>query len=437
MDDKSGITFSRREFVKTSAAAAAGLALMPSGNFAYAAGSDTLRYGLVGCGGRGTGAAVNAVEAAEGVVLVAMGDLFEDRLDDSKQKLKEQLGDAYQVPAEQEFVGWDNFRQVVDSDVDVVIFATPPVFRPIHVPYAIEKGRHVFMEKPIAVDPVGARIFLDLADEVDRKGLSVVAGTQRRHERQYLETMRRIHDGAIGEIVAGQVYWNQGALWHVDRKPGWSDMEHHLRNWLYYTHLSGDHVVEQHIHNIDVANWALNGHPVRAVGVGGRQERVSPIYGYIYDHFAIDFEYPNGARVLSMCRQQEDTAAYVGEHLQGTKGTSNAASWIRGENPFRFDGDNPNPYMQEHRDLIAAIRSGEPINEMRRMAETNLTALMAREAAYTGQEVTWDDILNSTQNLTPPTWSFDMEVPIFSAAVPGETDLNRRPFEPSVIQAAG
>src|SRR5690606_38373568 len=288
----------------------------------------------------------------------------------------------------------------------------------IHVPYAIEKGRHVFMEKPIAVDPVGARIFLDLADEVDRKGLSVVAGTQRRHERQYLETMRRIHDGAIGEIVAGQVYWNQGALWHVDRKPGWSDMEHHLRNWLYYTHLSGDHVVEQHIHNIDVANWALNGHPVRAVGVGGRQERVSPIYGYIYDHFAIDFEYPNGARVLSMCRQQEDTAAYVGEHLQGTKGTSNAASWIRGENPFRFDGDNPNPYMQEHRDLIAAIRSGEPINEMRRMAETNLTALMAREAAYTGQEVTWDDILNSTQNLTPPTWSFDMEVPIFSAAVP-------------------
>lgn len=429
--------FSRRDFMRAGAAAAAGLTLMPTGNFAYAGGSDTLRYGLVGCGGRGTGAAVNAVEAADGVVLVAIGDLFEDRVDESKEKLKEQIGEAYQVPANQEFVGWDAYRQVVDSDVDVVIFATPPVFRPIHVPYAIEKGRHIFMEKPIAVDPVGARAFFDLADEIDRKGLSVVAGTQRRHEQQYLETMQRIHDGAIGEIIAGQVYWNQGALWHVDREPGWSDMEHHIRNWLYYTHLSGDHVVEQHIHNIDVANWALQAHPVRAVGVGGRQERVSPIYGYVFDHFAVDLEYPNGARILSMCRQQEDTAAYVGEHIQGSQGTSNAASWIRGENPFRFDGENPNPYVQEHTNLIASIRSGEPINETRRMAETNLTALMVREAAYTGREITWDDILNSTQNLTPATWSFDDEVPIFSAAVPGETDLNRRPFEERVMQASG
>lgn len=430
-------SFSRRDFVKAGAAAAAGLAIMPSGNFAYAGGSDTIRYGLVGAGGRGTGAVVNAVEAADGVVLVAMGDLFEDHLDESKGKLKEQIGDAFQVAADHEFVGWDAYKQVVDSEVDVVIFATPPVFRPIQVPYAIEKGRHVFMEKPIAVDPVGARLFLDLADEIDAKGLSVVAGTQRRHERQYLETMQRIHDGAIGEIMAGQVFWNQGGLWHVDREPGWSDMEHHVRNWLYYTHLSGDHVVEQHIHNIDVANWALQAHPIRANGVGGRQERVSPIYGYVFDHFAVDMEYPNGARVLSMARQQEDTAAHVGEHLMGTKGTSNAASWIKGENAFRFDGENPNPYMQEHADLIAAIRSGTPINETRRMAETNLTALMVREAAYTGQEVTWDDIMSSTQNLTPSEWSFDAEVPVFSAAVPGETKLNRRPFEDGGMQASG
>ena len=429
-------SLNRRDFVKSSAAAAAGVAFMQSGNFAYAAGADTIRYGLVGSGGRGTGAAVNAFNAAEGVVLVAMGDLFEDHLDEGKEKLKEQLGDAYQVSPDSEFVGWDAYRHVVDSEVDVVIFATPPVFRSLHVPYAIEQGRHVFMEKPVAVDPVQARVFFDVAEAADKKGLSIVAGTQRRHERQYLETMQRIHDGAIGDIVAGQVYWNQGGLWKVDREPGWSDMEHQVRNWLYYTHISGDHVVEQHIHNIDVANWACRVHPVKATGIGGRQERVSPEYGYVFDHFAVDLEYPNGARFLSMCRQQENTAPYVGEHIMGTKGTSNAASWIRGENTFRFDGENPNPYVQEHTDLIESIRSGAPLNEARQMAETNLTAIMVREAAYTGQEVTWDAVLNSTQALAPDTWAFG-DVPIFSAAVPGQTELDRRPFEAAQMAASG
>ncbi len=434
-EEKRSLSLSRRDFVKSSAAAAAGLAFMQRGNFAYAAGADTIRYGLVGCGGRGTGAAANAFNAADGVVLVAIGDLFEDHLDESKPKLKEQLGDAYQVPSDREFVGWDAYRHVIDSEIDVVIFATPPVFRPIHVPYAVEKGRHIFMEKPIAVDPAGARLFFDVAEEADRKGLSIVAGTQRRHERQYLETMQRIHDGAIGDVVAGQVYWNQGGLWKVDRQPGWSDVEHQVRNWLYYTHISGDHVVEQHIHNIDVANWACQSHPVKATGVGGRQERVSPEYGYVYDHFAVDLEYPNGARILSMCRQQDNTARYVGEHIMGTKGTSNAASWIRGENTFRFDGENPNPYVQEHTDLIESIRSGNPINETRRMAETNLSAIMVREAAYTGQEITWDDVLNATQKLTPDTWEFG-DAPIFSAATPGKTELNRRPFEAAQMAAS-
>ncbi len=426
---------SRRNFVKSSAAAA-GLAFMPSENFAWAAGSDAIRYGLVGCGGRGTGAAVNAVEAASGVTLVAMGDLFEDRLDSSKAKLKEQLGDAYEVSPDREFSGWDAYKHVIDSDVDVVIFATPPVFRPLHVSYAIKKGRHVFMEKPIGVDPAGVRAFFDAADEADRKGLSIVAGTQRRHERQYLEVMQRIRDGAIGEVVAGQVYWNQGGLWKVDRKPGWSDMEHQLRNWLYYTHLSGDHVVEQHIHNIDVANWAVGEIPIKASGVGGRQQRVSPEYGHIFDHFAVNLEYPSGAVILSMCKQQENTATFVGEHIIGTKGASNAASWIKGENPFRFDGENPNPYVQEHVNLIESIRSGNPINEARRMAETNIAAIMVREAAYTGQEVTWDDVMNSTQKLTPDVWEFG-DAPIFAAAVPGETVLNRRPFEEDEMAASG
>lgn len=427
---------SRRNFVKSSAAAAAGLALLPTENFAWAAGSDVIRYGLVGCGGRGTGAAANAVEAAPGVQLVAMGDLFEDRLDSSKAKLKEQLGEAWQVSPDHEFSGWDAYRHVIDSEVDVVIFAAPPAFRPMHVSYAIEKGRHVFMEKPIGVDPAGVRVFFDLSDEADRKGLSIVAGTQRRHERQYLEVMQRIRDGSIGDVVAGQVYWNQGGLWNVARKPGWSDVEHQMRNWLYYTHLSGDHVVEQHIHNIDVANWAVGETPVKASGVGGRQQRVSPEYGHIFDHFAVNLEYPGGAMILSMCKQQENTAKFVGEHIIGTKGSSNAASWIKGENAFRFDGENPNPYVQEHINLIESIRNGTPINEARRMAETNISAIMVREAAYTGQEVTWDDVMNSTQKLTPATWEFG-DAPIFAAAVPGETLLNRRPFEEGEMAASG
>ncbi len=434
-DERTSAAFSRRDFVKTGAAAAAGLAFMRSGNYAYAAGSDTLRYGLVGCGGRGTGAVTNAVEADPGVVLVAMGDLFEDHLDESRGKLTEQIGDKFQVSNDATFVGWDAFKHVIDQDVDIVILATPPVFRPEHLRYAVEKGRNVFMEKPVSIDPVGARDVMDVGGIATQKGLAIVAGTQRRHEKQYLETIKRIHDGVMGEVIAGQVYWNQGALWKVDRKPGWSDMEHHVRNWLYYTHLSGDHVVEQHIHNIDVANWVIQSHPTKAVGVGGRQVRVSPDYGYVFDHFAVDLEYPNGARVLSMCRQQDETARYVGEHFQGTKGTSNAASWIRGDNTFRFEGENRNPYVQEHVDLIASIRAGEPLNEAQQMAETNLSALMVREAAYTGQEVTWDDIMTSTQNLTPPKWEFD-EVPIFSAAVPGETKLNRRPWEDGEPQAS-
>ena len=433
-NEKRASSLSRRDFVRNSTVAVAGLAFMQRGNFAYAAGSDTIRYGVVGCGGRGTGAAVNAVESSEGVVLTAIGDLFEDRLDESKAKLKENIGDAYQVAADHEFVGWDNYKHVIDSDVDVVIFATPPVFRPIHVPYAVEKGRHVFMEKPVAVDPAGTQVFFEVAKQADSKGLSIVAGTQRRHERRYLEVMQRIHDGAIGEVLSGQVYWNQGGLWKVDRKPGWSDMEHQVRNWLYYTYLSGDHVVEQHIHNLDVANWAIQDTPVKATGVGGRQERVSPEYGYVFDHFAVDLEYANGARVLSMCRQQQNTARYVGEHFIGSRGTSDAASWIQGENPFRFEGENPNPYVQEHANLIESIRSGSPINETHRMAETNVTAIMVREAAYTGQEVTWDDVINSTQKLTPDTWEFG-NVPMFAVAVPGQTELNRRPFGKMNVEA--
>jgi myo-inositol 2-dehydrogenase / D-chiro-inositol 1-dehydrogenase len=426
-----GGRLTRRGFVKTTATATAGLtALMASGNFAYARPNETLRVGLVGCGGRGKGAARDAVVAAEGVELVAMGDLFEDRLTQGIQDMQTVLGDRYAVTSDRAFAGWDAYRNVIDSDVDYVVLATPTVFRPEHLRYAVEAGKHVFMEKPVAVDPPGCRLIMEVSDEAQQKGLGIVAGTQRRHAQHYIEAMQRIHDGEIGEVVAGQVFWNQDGLWMHPRQPEWSDVEWQLRNWIYFTHLAGDIIIEQHIHQIDVANWALQTHPIRAVAVGGRQARTGEEYGNVYDHFAVDFHYPNGARVLSMCRQQDGTARRIEEQFVGTKGYSNQSftyAWIRGENPWEFEGQNPNPYVQEHVNLINSIRQGRPLNEGRRMAETNLTGIMGREAAYTGGEITWDEIYNSSQDLTPKEWSFgDFETP--PVAIPGVTRLDRQLF---------
>jgi predicted dehydrogenase len=417
---------SRRDFVKRTTVATAGLSagLMAAGNFAYARGSDTLRVGLVGCGGRGSGAANDCVQSSEGVELVAMGDLFEDRLEESQKNLKEALGDAYKVDAEHGFIGFDAYQHVIDSDVDLIILATPPAFRPQHLRAAIEAGKHVFMEKPVAVDPVGVRSVMESAKMAKQKGLAIVAGTQRRHDPAYIEAMQRIHDGAIGEIKSAQVYWNQGGLWKHDRAPGMSDMEWQARNWLYFTWLSGDHIVEQHVHNIDVANWALQAHPVKALGVGGRQVRTDPSYGHIFDHFAIEFEYPNGAHVLSMCRQQDGTPRRVAERIIGTEGMSDGHSMIQGATNWEYEGERVNPYVQEHANLVASIRSGEPINEGQRIAESVLTAIMGREAAYTGQEITWEEVLNADLNLTPDTYEFG-PMPFPPVPEPGVTTLNR------------
>ncbi len=421
---QAGVT--RRDFIKTSAAASIGLSagLMATSNFAYAAGSDTIKVGLVGTGGRGTGAAVNAVESALGVEIVAMGDLFEDRLARSRKDLSEKLGAAYKVTDNTAFVGWDAYKQVIDSDVNYVILAAPPGFRPMHVKYAVEKGKHLFIEKPVAVDPVGVRSIMASSDLAKQKGLGIVAGTQRRHDPKYIAAMERIHNGAMGEVLAGQVYWNQGGLWNHDRKPEWTDMEWQVRNWLYFTWLSGDHIVEQHVHNIDVANWALQSHPIRANGVGGRQVRTDPKYGHIYDHFAVELEYPNGARILSMCRQQDGTTRFVGEYFIGTLGTSDGNTWIRGQNAWRYEGQTVNPYVQEHTDLIESIRAGKPLNEGHQIAESVLSAILAREAAYTGQAITWDEILNSDQDLSPKTLAFG-EMPVPPVAQPGITKLSR------------
>ncbi|MFN0058731.1 MAG: Gfo/Idh/MocA family oxidoreductase [Planctomycetota bacterium] len=416
---------SRRDFLKTSAAlsvaAFAGPLVLPRGVFA--AGSDAIRVGVIGCGGRGTGAASDCVKAAPGVKITALGDLFVDRLESSKKHLAELGPDKFDVSAERCFTGFDAYAKVIASDVDLVILATPPGFRPLHLRAAVEAGKHVFAEKPIAVDPAGVRSVIASSEIAAVKKLGIVAGTQRRHQQGYLQTMRRIHDGAIGEILAAQCYWNQGGLWTHERQARYSDMEWQVRNWLYFTWLSGDHIVEQHVHNLDVINWALRANPLKAIGLGGRQARVQPIHGNIYDHFCIEYEYPGGVRVHSMCRQIDGTAGRVAERVVGALGSADPAGRIEGKNPYRHrDHDARNPYEQEHADLIESIRGGTPLNHARRIAESTLTAIMGRMSAYTGQEVSWDQALNSRLDLSPRAYEFGAnEVPV--VAIPGQTPL--------------
>jgi len=283
---------SRRDFIKTSTAVSVST-MLASNAGVFAAGDDKFRVGMIGCGGRATGAAVDCLNADPGVEIVAMGDLVEDRLDSSLKKLKKKFPDRIKVTPERMFSGFDNYKKVLACDVNLIVTATPPHFRPIHLKAAIEAGKHVFMEKPVAVDPVGIRSVIASSELAKKKGLAIVAGTQRRHQAKYLAMMQKIHDGAIGQVIGGQCYWNTGGLWVKEQTEGMSDMEWQCRNWLYFTWLSGDHIVEQHIHNIDVINWAFGTNPVSAMGMGGREVRTGAEYGNIFDHFAIEFEYPH------------------------------------------------------------------------------------------------------------------------------------------------
>jgi predicted dehydrogenase len=420
--------FTRREFMKSSALTAGAIASIPLavGRSAHAAGSDAIRIGLVGCGGRGTGAAVNALDASEQMRIVALADVFRDRLDGCRRNLINERGERATVTDDRCYVGFDAYKELIHSDLDMVILATPPGFRPQHFAEAVKAGRHVFMEKPVGVDPVGIRTIFAAAEEADRKNLSVVAGTQRRHEACYLAAMEQIQSGAIGPVVAASCYWNQGGLWVHEKRPEWSDMEWQLRNWLYFTWLSGDHIVEQHVHNIDVVNWAVGTHPERAVGMGGRQVRTEPKYGHIFDHFAIEYWYPNDVRVTSMCRQIDGTAGRVEETIHGADGHAYlmwGRSQIKGANNWRFRGENPNPYVQEHKDLVASITGeGTHYNEARRVAESTMTAIMGRMSAYTGQDVTWEHMMKSTLDLSPERYEFG-PLPTPDVAVPGRTPL--------------
>ena len=417
------MSISRREFVKT--AAAASMAATVPGSFGvFAQGSDKFKVGVIGCGGRGTGAAIDCLTADPGVEVIALGDLVPDRVESSLKRLTERFPGRVNVPASRQFTGFDNYKGVLSvPEVNLIVTAAPPGFRPIHLKAAVEAGKHVFMEKPVAVDPVGVRSVISSSDLAAKKGLAIVAGTQRRHQQLYLELMKRVHDGQIGEIVAAQCYWNQGDLWVRKREPNMTDMEWQCRNWLYFSWLSGDHIVEQHVHNIDVVNWALGAMPKNVMGMGGRQVRVAPEYGNIFDHFFVEFEYPNGVRVASSCRQTKGCAERIEERIVGTKGIALSSGEIRGEKPWKFEVKETNPYVLEHVDLIKSIRAGKPLNEGRQIAESTMCAIMGRMSAYTGRAMSWEWAMNSSQlDLTPKCYEFGPNV-VDPVAIPGTTVL--------------
>lgn len=414
---------SRRDFIKTTSAVSLA-AVVGANSRIFAAGEDNIRVGVIGCGGRGTGATIDCLNADPAVEIVAMGDLFQDRLDGSLNRIKKDFGDRVKVTPETMFTGFDNYKKVCALDnVDLIVTATPPGFRPIHLKEAIEKGKHVFMEKPVAVDPMGIRSVIASSKLAEQKGLGIVAGTQRRHQLGYIETMKRIQDGAIGEIVGGQCYWNMGGLWVKEQTAGMSDMEWQCRNWLYFTWLSGDHIVEQHVHNIDVINWAIGSVPKNVMAMGGRQVRTDAKFGNIFDHFAVEFEYENGARIMSMCRQTPGCNDRVSERVVGTKGTSNCSGKIWGANEYSYDGPNENPYVLEHRDLINSIRAGKPLNEGKRVAESTMCAILGRMSAYTGKAISWKWAMNASKlDLSPEKYELG-PLPVRPVAVPGQTKL--------------
>jgi predicted dehydrogenase len=417
----------RRAFLAASAAGTA-LATLPRLTPAvHAAGSDVLRVGLIGCGGRGTGAATQALHADPNVKLVALGDMFEDRLLDSLDALgkDEDIAAKVQVKPEHCYKGIDAYKGVLAAGVDVVLLCTPPHFRPAHLKAAVEAGKHVFCEKPVAVDAPGVRCVLATCREARKKNLAVVSGLCYRYEHAKRETMKRVHGGAVGDIVALHTSYNTGALWHRKREPDWSDMEWQLRNWLYFSWLSGDHIVEQHIHSLDKMAWALEDQtPLRASGTGGRQVRTGPEFGHIYDHFAVVFEYKNGVKLFSNCRQQAGCANDISDHVLGTQGTCEVMKHaITGKKPWRYQarpGVKDDMYQNEHNELFASIRAGKPINNGEYMSNSTLLAIMGRMAAYTGRVITWDMALNSKEDLTPARYDFGT-LPVAPVAMPGVT----------------
>ncbi len=436
----------RRDFVKAGAAAAIGGIALPDARplRAQPSGANPIRIGLIGCGGRGTGAAVQALSTQQDVQLVAMADAFADRVESSYANLMDAADDSWSggvdlspridVPESRRFAGFDAYEKVLPL-VDVVLLATPPGFRPLHFAAAVDAGKHVFMEKPVATDAPGVRTVIAAAARAKEARLNVVVGLQRHYQTVYREWVQRLHAGMIGDIVLGRVYWNDGGVWVREREPGQSEMEYQMRNWYYFTWLCGDHIVEQHIHNLDVANWVLGGPPVRAQGQGGREIRNGPDHGEIFDHHFVELEYAAGARVLSQCRHMPNTARRVSEAFHGTNGVAPEPGRIlsaRGHVLFEHDDEgDPNPYQVEHDELFAAIAAGEyRFADADRGAEATMTAILGRMATYSGQVVEWDEALASERSLMPERFAFDAPPPVlpdadgrYAVPIPGVTQV--------------
>ncbi len=432
---------SRRTFLRNSSLIVAGGAIAASqvsiARAAHAFGSDTIKVGMIGCGSRCTQAVQQAMKTSGGEIkLVAMADAFEDRLKGSLRGISSQKPMNVDVPADKQFVGLDAYKGVVASDCDIVFMATPPGFRPLHFEAAIAAGKHVFAEKPVAVDPAGVRKFLAANEEARKKGLAVAIGLQRRHERKYMATVKAIQDGAIGDVVLARAYWNGDKPWWRPRQDGQTEMQYQMRNWYNFNWVCGDHIVEQHIHNLDVINWIKNDYPVSAQGQGGCQYYTGKEYGEIYDHHFVEFKYGDGTVLLSQCRHQPDTWNSVSEHCHGTKGYAD----VSGSKIYDADGKTVHDFgklggdghQQEHHDLFADIRSGKIADEGEHGAKSTMTAILGRMATYSGQVIRWDDAMKSELVISPVDkyTSFDDEPPTkpdatgyYARPTPGKTKV--------------
>jgi predicted dehydrogenase len=430
----------RRDFMKQGSLLAGGLLAMPVLSHAnyFSGAKDTIKIALIGCGGRGTGAATQALSTKENVELIAMADAFPDRLNSSYNNIKEALeengkADRLKVKDENKFTGFDAYKKAIPL-ADVVILATPPGFRPIHFEEAVNQGKQIFMEKPVATDPAGIQRVLAAAEKAKAKKLNVVVGLQRRYQNSYRELYKRVQDGMIGDILSMQVWWNQGALWIRPRKPEYTEMEYQMRNWYYFNWLCGDHIVEQHIHNIDVGNWFKGATPASAVGMGGRAVRTGKDTGEIFDHHYVEYRYDDGVVMNSQCRHWKDSASRVDEEIVGTKGRIICDKGLiqdyKGKTLYQFDKKQENnPYQTEHDELFAAVAKGEfKFWDAERAAHTTLTAIIGRMATYSGQIIPWDKALHSGINLQPQTYSFDANPPVmpdaegyYAHAKPGQT----------------
>ena len=428
----------RRRFMKTTTAAVGGVSFAGQPRLARAqpSGRDAIRIGVVGCGGRGTGAAVQALSTDQDVQLVAMADAFADKVESSYQTLTTledlDLTPRIDVPSERRYSGFDAYRQVIPQ-VDVIILTTPPGFRPLHFEAAVDAGKHVFMEKPVATDAPGIRSVLENAERAKADGLNVVVGLQRHYQTLYRDWVERLHAGMIGDIVLGRVYWNSGGVWVRERQPGQTEMEYQMRNWYYFNWLCGDHIVEQHIHNIDVANWVLRGHPVRAQGQGGREVRTGMDHGEIFDHHFVEFTYDSGATVLSQCRHMPDCMNRVSEGFHGSNGTAPEPGLIKsatGHALFHYDDEgDPNPYQVEHDELFAAVAAGQfKYTDGENGAIATMTSIFGRMATYSGRVVEWDEAIASDLSLMPERYAWDAPPPVlpdahgrYAVPIPGST----------------